>query len=132
MTGSTFCSLCARGLQPHEILYTADARIVCASCNAKVDVVVAEARVGHNIRNASITALVLAGVSFFFNPFWIITIISTITAIGSLVSIGSKGDERFAQHADKGVVLACSIIALVIDGIILVLTMFAIAVIASS
>jgi hypothetical protein len=131
MTASTtFCSLCGRGLQPNEILYTADARIVCA--NARVDVVVAEARVGHNVRNASISSLALAGVSFFFNPFWVITIISTIMAIGSLVSVSSKRDERFTQHADKGVVLACSIIALVIDGLILILTMFAIAALASS
>ncbi len=121
------CAFCNKPLGPSEVLYTPDARVVCAACNAKVELAVTEVRAGHNIRNASISSLVMAAISFIFNPFWVMTIASMIAGIGSLTAISRKGDERFTRHADKGAVYACSIIALVLDAIVIVITILAFA-----
>jgi hypothetical protein len=121
------CNFCGKQLTPDQILYTADARVACVHCNAKVDVVVADMRVGNNIRNAAYYAIAAAGISFVFNPIFLVTISSMISAIYSLTSVNRRGDERFTQHIqkDKGAILACSILALVINAIVIILIMFA-------
>ncbi len=127
------CNFCGKGLNQDEVLYTADARIACAACNAKVDLVVTDMRVGNNIRNGAYYAVTAAGVSFIFNPFLILTISSMISAIYALTSVNRKGDERFTQHIqkDKGAILACSIIALVINAIVIIIVALAFAAIRS-
>jgi hypothetical protein len=126
---SAACQFCGKPLTPDQVLYTADARIACAGCNDKVDLVVGDMRVGHNIRNGAIVSIVLAGCSFLFNPFAILTISSMISAIYALIAVNRKGDERFTQHIlkDKGTIYACAIIALVLDGIVLILVILALA-----
>ncbi|MEO8701712.1 MAG: hypothetical protein ABI867_16820 [Kofleriaceae bacterium] len=123
------CNFCGRSLSTDQILYTQDARIACVSCNAKVDIVAADMKVGHNIRNASIYSLVSAVIGFVFNPFLLFSISSMISAIYSITAVNKKGDERFTQHIqkDKGTIYACSIIAIVLNAIVIILVALAFA-----
>ena len=121
------CNFCGAQLMPDQVLYTADARVACAACNAKVDLVVTDMRVGNNIRNAAYYAIGSAGLSFIFNPIFLVTISSMISSIYALTSVNRRGDERFTQHIqkDKGAILACSIIALVINAIVILMIILA-------
>lgn len=125
------CNFCGKHLVMGEILYTPDARVACVDCNRKVEVFAADVGVGHNIRNASIFSLCSAGLAFFVMwfpslPFLLFALLLTVAsiwaAIHSLRAVNQKGDERFTQHIqkDKGIIYACSIIALVIDAFILI------------
>lgn len=123
------CNFCGKQLAVEEVLYTADARVACNACNAKVDLVAGDMKVGHNIRNTSFYAIGAAGLSFIFNPFLIVTISSMISAIYALTAVNRKGDERFTQYIvkDKGTIYACSIIAIVINAIVIILIALAFA-----
>lgn len=123
------CNFCGKHLTPDQILYTSDARVACAACNAKVDLVVADMRVGNGIRNTAYTSIIVAGISFVFNPLFLLTISSMISAIYALIAVNKKGDERFTQHIqkDKGAIMACAIIAIVINAIVIILIMLAMA-----
>jgi hypothetical protein len=143
---SAVCNFCGKHLGMGQILYTTDARVACVECNAKVEMVGADMKVGHNIRNASVYSLVAAGISllayFLMLPrgpklavgtvsFLIIS--SVIAALFALTSVNRKGDERFTQHIqkDKGTIYACSIIGLVLDGLMIILVLLAIVAIMS-
>jgi hypothetical protein len=121
------CNFCGKQLTVDQVLYTSDARVACRDCNAKVDLVQTDMKVGHNIRNASFYAIGAAGLSFIFNPIFLVTISSMISAIYSLTAVNRKGDERFTQHIerDKGAIYACSIIALVLNAIVIILIFIA-------
>jgi hypothetical protein len=121
------CNFCGVPLTQDQVLYTADARVACQQCNAKVDLVVTDMRVGHGIRNAAIYGLVSACVSFLFNPLFLVTISSMISSIYAVTSVNRRGDERFTQHIqkDKGMILACSIIGIVLNAIIIILIFIA-------
>ncbi|MBS1118306.1 MAG: hypothetical protein H6Q90_534 [Deltaproteobacteria bacterium] len=125
----TACNFCGTHLAPDEVLYTPDARVACAACSAKVDLVATDMRVGGNIRNGAIYSIIAAAISFVFNPFLLFTISSSVSAIYALASVNRKGDERFTQHIqrDKGMIYACSIIALVINAIVVVIVALAFA-----
>lgn len=131
-TPSAACAFCGKPLAMDQVLYAPDARITCAGCNAKRDIAETDVRAGHNMRNASISSLVLAAVSFLINPFWLLTIGSMISAIGSLIAVQRKGDERFTRHADKGVIYACSIIAIVLNAVVILVTALAVAAIVAT
>ncbi len=122
------CNFCGKQLAGAQVLYTSDARVACDQCYAKVDLVVTDMRVGHNIRNSAYYAIGAAGLSFIFNPIFLVTISSMISAIYALTSVNRRGDERFTQHIqrDKGAILACSIIALVLNAIVIVIILMAI------
>lgn len=121
------CNFCGTMLAPDQVLYTSDARVACAACNAKVDLVQTDMKVGHNIRNAAYYAIASAGISFVFNPVFLLTISSMISAIYSLTSVNRRGDERFTQHIqrDKPAILVCSILALVINAVVILLIIVA-------
>ncbi len=127
------CNFCGKQLTVDQVLYTADARVACRDCNAKVDLVQTDMKVGHNIRNASFYAIGAAGLSFIFNPIFLVTISSMISAIYSLTAVNRRGDERFTQHIqkDKGAIYACAIIALVINAIVIILIFIAISQVSS-
>src|SRR5205823_2469668 len=65
---SAFCSGCGVAVADNQILYTEDAKIVCARCNGKADIVRSDKAVGNNIRNAALTALCCGIGSWFLNP----------------------------------------------------------------
>ncbi len=121
------CNFCGAPLTPDQVLYTADARIACTMCNAKVDLVVGDMRVGHNIRNAAYYSLISAAISFVFNPIFLLSASSMISAIYALTSVNKRGDERFTQHiqGDKPAILICSILAIVLNAIIILLIIVA-------
>jgi hypothetical protein len=125
----TACNFCGKHLAQDEVLYTPDARVACAACNAKVDLVATDMRVGNNIRNGAIYSIIAAAISFVFNPFLILTISSGISAIYALTSVNRRGDERFTQHIqrDKGMIYACAILALVLDALVVVIVSLAFA-----
>lgn len=124
---SAACNFCGKPLTADQVLYTADARVACAQCNAKVDLVVTDMRVGHGIRNAAIYGLVSACISFLFNPLFLVTISSMISSIYAVTSVNRKGDERFTQHIqkEKGMILAMSIIGIVLNAIVIILIFIA-------
>lgn len=119
------CNLCGTQLTPDQVNYLADARIACAPCFAKVDLVQTDMRVGNNIRNAGYGAIITAAISFIFNPVFLLTASSMISAIYALTSVNRKGDERFTQHIarDKGTIYACAIIAIVLNAIVILLNL---------
>lgn len=121
------CNFCGKQLTPDQVLYTTDARVACAQCNAKVDLVQTDMRVGHGIRNAALYGLVSACISFLFNPLFLVTISSMISSIYALTSVNRRGDERFTQHIqkDKGMILACAIIGIVLNAIVIILIFIA-------
>jgi hypothetical protein len=64
-----------------------------------------------------------------FNPFLLCTLASIFPAIYALRSVNRKGDERFTRHIarDKGWIMALAIIAIVLDGIMAILFIIAVA-----
>jgi uncharacterized membrane protein len=122
---TTTCSQCGVTLQPADVLYTADARVVCQKCYALGDIVETDKRAAHNIRNAAIACAVL-GVLSFFSPlsgFMVVvigcvvaTFVSGIYAIQSL----ARGNERFTRHltgGDRILIWFCCIFGFLIAGL---------------
>lgn len=105
------------GLAQSDVLYTPDARIVCAACSAKSDLLETDKRAGGNIRHAGYAALGLAVCSLVFNILFLCTLASAFSAIVALTSMGSRDDDRFTKHIgkDRSLVLICAVLALVID-----------------
>ncbi|HEY4055152.1 MAG TPA: hypothetical protein VGM39_01045 [Kofleriaceae bacterium] len=92
------CSGCGAILADTDVLYTADARITCAQCFAKADLLETDKRAGQGIKAAAFSAFGLALLSLVFNPFFICNLGSAITAVGVIASLFRKGDERFTKH----------------------------------
>jgi hypothetical protein len=117
------CAFCGKPLAMGEINYTPDARPACNLCNGRVDVVVADMRVGGNIKSSAIVAIVFAAIQFVFNPFLVCTIASLVPALYALRSVSRSGDERFTQHIarDRGWIMALAIISLVLDALVIIL-----------
>jgi len=94
-------------LAPQNVLYTTEAKVVCAKCYAKEDILATDKRAANNIRNAAVGSA-LGGVMSFFSPLSgmmivviamvVFTIISGIYAIQSL----ARGNERFTKHLSSG------------------------------
>jgi hypothetical protein len=90
-----------------DVLYTTDARIVCAACFGKADIVETDKRAANNIRNAAVASLV-AGLLSFVMPIFVGLIIeilflalafsSGLYALRSLM----PGNERFSRHLTLG------------------------------
>src|SRR4051812_15377303 len=98
-----YCSSCSRPLpSPSDVLYSADAQIVCSTCYAKADIVETDKRAANNIRNAGWTCL-FAGVVSWFAP------LAGMIALGFAIAIAltsgifamqsmARGNERFTKH----------------------------------
>lgn len=101
------CSGCGAMLAQSDVLYTSEARIVCAACFGKADIVETDKRAANNIRNAAVASLV-AGLLSFFMPlvvglvieimFLVIAFSSGLYALRSLM----PGNERFTKHLTVG------------------------------
>jgi hypothetical protein len=130
--GESFCSVCSRPISGGELLYTGQGNPVCPQCNSRIELHNLDVRAAGNITNAAIGCLVVAVISYIFNPFFILTILSIGSGVYALKSLAPAND-RFAQHVaqSRGWIMAAAIIGLVIDGIrlllvILALTLFAV------
>lgn len=119
------CSSCGRPLPSQsDILYTADARIVCSGCYAKADIVETDKRAANNIRNAAWTSL-LAGVLSWFAP------LAGMIALGFAIAIAltsgvfamqsmARGNERFTKHltnVQTSLVWVTSVIGVALAGL---------------
>jgi hypothetical protein len=122
------CSGCGMPVAPENVLYTLDARIVCAKCYAVADIVETDKRHAHNIRNAAI-GCAAGGLCSFFSPlsgFMIVviavvaaTMISGIYALRSLMG----AQERFARHitsGDRVLIWFCSLFGIIVSGLVAV------------
>jgi hypothetical protein len=119
------CNMCGVALAPADVLYTQDARIVCAKCYANLDIVETDKRAAHNIRNAAIACAVMGVISFFspLSGFMAVVIgcvvasfVSGIYAIQSL----ARGNERFTRHltsGDRVLIWFCCIFGFLVAGI---------------
>jgi hypothetical protein len=124
----TACSGCGAMMEPGDVLYTAEARPVCARCYASADIVETDKRAGNNIKSAGFAALGAAGLSFMFNPLFLVTVSSVLSAIYALKSLTNKHDERFTKHIknDRVLIIACSILALIINAIVVLIVLTAV------
>ena len=94
-------------LAQSDVLYTADARIVCPACFGKADIVETDKRAANNILNAAAASLV-AGLLSIVMPvfvgliieilFLVIAFSSGFYALRSLM----PGNERFSRHLTLG------------------------------
>ena len=110
---SAFCSGCGKPLAPGDILYTADARIVCAVCNGVTEVAQANWNAGNKIRNAAIASLVCGLGGWLIDPVFLVTIATVALAIYALTSVNKGTDEQFQIAKDRGMIYGCSIFGLV-------------------
>jgi hypothetical protein len=131
------CTFCAVALSTDQILYTPDARIVCAQCSARIDLVATDRNVGGNILKAgvfSISAAALGFVMFFFPalPFLIfglaLEVLAAWAGIYALRAVNRKGDERFTQHiaSARGAIYTTAIIGLAMSVLIGVVLAFSV------
>jgi hypothetical protein len=128
------CNFCGKHLVMGEILYTNDARVACLECNRKVDMLATEVNVGGNILKAAIFAISAGGLGLLILvlpfsasiPFLLfaltLAIASLWSAVHALRSVNQKGDERFTKHVQqhRGAIYACSIIGIVLSGLVLI------------
>lgn len=118
------CSGCGIEVADANILYTGDARIVCAKCYAQEDIIATDKRAAHNIRNAAVAAAG-GGIASFFSPLsgMMIVVIACVVAtfvsgIYALQSL-SRGNERFTKHltsGDRMLIWVCCIFGFVLSG----------------
>jgi hypothetical protein len=125
----TTCSRCNISIDGAAVLYTPEGATICAACDAQRILGEHDLKAGRNIVASAWSALGLALVSLLINPFYLLTIFSISSAIYALKSLG-PGNERFAQHvsSSRGLILGLSIAALVIDGLRVLLVIFALTV----
>src|SRR5262245_3541214 len=112
------CSSCGVSLAPREVNYTADAKIMCASCFGKADLVDTDKRAAGNIIKAG-WASVGAGAFSMIAPFMMMGVITYLfvamawlSAALAVKSVASDaGNERFTKHlsqAQRVTVWVCS------------------------
>jgi hypothetical protein len=117
---NAFCSGCGKPIANDQILYTADARIVCPQCNGVADVAAANFNAGNKIRNAGISSLVCALVSWVFDPVFIFSILAVSSGIYALTSLGGGNSEQFGVNKDRVAIGAMGVIGLIIVAVKLI------------
>lgn len=120
------CNNCGTALAEANVLYTTDARIVCAKCYALADIVETDKRAANNIRNAA-WACAGGGVISFFSPLSTMLIVvvgcvamTMVSGIYALQSL-ARGNERFTKHltaGDRTMIWICSIFGMAVAGFI--------------
>lgn len=99
----TTCSGCGIALAPAEILYTPDAKVVCAGCNSQADLVDTDKRAAANIVRAGWVA-VGAGILSCFGQIALMGILAYFIVATSVISAGyalnslGPSNERFSKH----------------------------------
>jgi hypothetical protein len=105
------CTICLAPLAPNQVLYTPAAKVICASCNSKIDLVDTDKRAANNIvRNG--TAALTAGLASVPVLLFVSMIAGSLPAFGAIaVSIVmgilairalQPGNERFTKHLSDG------------------------------
>ena len=114
------CSGCTKALAPGDVLYTGEAKIVCAECAGKAEISRDEASSARNIKRAALTCLVAAVLGFgslitmFGLGFWACAIISVGAGLFAANSMISNGERflRYLSAADKTVIWVCTLAGL--------------------
>src|SRR5262245_15684181 len=112
------CTTCAIQLSPSEVLYNADAQVVCAGCNAQADLVDTDKRAARNIVRAA-WASVGAGAFAMIGPLAMLGVITYLFVAMAWVSAGfavqslgrSAENDRFTKYlssAQRMTVWVCS------------------------
>ena len=128
------CTTCGKQISGSEILYTADARVVCQGCSSKAELRGDESRAAGNIQKAAWTALACSLVVWIFNPFFLCDIGGLVSAIYALTSM-RRGNEQFTRYLTAGArtqIWICTIIGLVLLGIHVLLVLLVFGAIATS
>jgi uncharacterized membrane protein HdeD (DUF308 family) len=105
--GLQACTGCGVAVAPANVLYTSDARVVCAKCYAQADIVETDRRHARVIRNAGLASLG-GGVFTFFSPLsglLVVVIAAGVFAIATgIYALGqvSAGNDRFTRHLTSG------------------------------
>ena len=101
------CSGCGKQISGSAILYTEDARVVCADCQAKADIVATDKRAAGNIVKAGWssvgTGVIALGASAAMLGIitWLLVAMTMVPAIFAMSSLAS-GNERFTTHLSAG------------------------------
>ena len=114
------CTVCGTPLAPTDVLYTAEAKVVCAACNDKADLLDTDKRAARNIVRAA-WGSVGAGVAAMLGPLAMLGIITYMFVAIAWVSAGfavqslgrSADNDRFTKHlssAQRSLVWVCSTI----------------------
>ncbi len=121
---NTPCSGCGIEVSPSNVLYTTEAKVVCAKCYNLADIVETDKRAAGNIKRAAI-GCAIAGVISFFAPLGGIiavgaaVLVAMTSGIFALQSMGPR-NERFLKHltgGDRTMIWICSIFGLAIAGL---------------
>jgi DNA-directed RNA polymerase subunit RPC12/RpoP len=107
---TSICSGCGKAVSGADILYTADANVVCPECSAKDDIVATDKRAARNIQSAAVSSLLAGLLSVFFNPIFAPMVIAFASGGYALKSL-MPGNERFTKHLSKGAQTAVWIFA---------------------
>ena len=120
MAAQQICNGCGAPIAAANVLYTADARVVCAKCYAAADIVETDKRHANNIRNTAIGSS-LCGILTIFAPLsgvlFVVLAAGTASVISGIYAINAMafGQERFTKHltpGDRLLVWICSIIGI--------------------
>ena len=114
------CNGCGTPVAAANVLYTADARVVCAKCYAAADIVETDKRHANNIRNAAIASSLLGFLTFFapLSGILLVVLASGTAAVASgiyAINAMAFGQERFTKHltpGDRILVWVCSIVGI--------------------
>jgi len=122
MTTQT-CNGCGTAVATNNIVYNADAQVMCPPCAAKAEIVRDEGRAAGNLKTAGWSA-VGAGVLAFIGPIAMLGIITYLFVATSLVSAIfvinglSRGNERFTKYLSPGersMALGCAIVGIALS-----------------
>jgi predicted RNA-binding Zn-ribbon protein involved in translation (DUF1610 family) len=111
------CASCGKGLASNDVLYTGEAKIVCAECAGKAEISRDEARSARNIKRAALTCLVAALLglaalmTMFALGFWACAVISVSAGLFAGNSMISNGERflRYLSPVDKTVIWVCTL-----------------------
>ena len=119
------CSSCGKQITGSDVLYTEDARIVCASCQGAADIVSTDKRAAGNIWKAAWSSVGMGVVAFGagFAMLGIITYLlvamAIVPAVFAMQGV-ARGNERFTQHLTSGQqsgIWMLSIIGIILAGL---------------
>src|SRR5262245_8499627 len=120
------CSSCGTALAPNQILYTPNAKVICAACNDKADLVDTDKRAASNIVKAAWGSLGAGAISL-IAPLALMSIITYLFVAVAILSAGFAiksmehgGDnDRFTKYLSGGqriMVWVCSGIGVLLAG----------------
>jgi hypothetical protein len=113
------CAGCGRAMNPHAVLYDAEARPICDDCHARADLLATDRRAADNIRKAGYACLA-AGVVALIAPIahggFLVAcvVVAASSGVFALQSL-ARGNERFTgllTPVQRRIAWACTIIGL--------------------